>query len=171
MASGGNGQAQESAELQKSQSNQSERYGIAGDMFSSKEYLSVLRTKDGENSGVNSGVSRTFGQSVTGADSQADLRTERDMKMKADRERSEQINQLNWQRFQGLKGSKTSGAKNAGAETELSTAGAATKANDLARQSLSEEVDGTMSGVDTAAFEEARATATRNNGQSVALSK
>jgi hypothetical protein len=104
---GGNGQAQESANLQTSQNNQSERYEIAGDMYSSQEYLSVLRTKDSGLSGSNSNVSRTFGDSVSAVDSAAALQAERDLKMAGDRERSAQINKLNWARFNGSSGGKT----------------------------------------------------------------
>jgi hypothetical protein len=76
MAGGGNGQARESAELQKSQNSQSERYGIAGDMFSSKEFLSALRTKDSAGNN-NSCVCRSFGNSVSRLEeSNAQMRAE-----------------------------------------------------------------------------------------------
>jgi hypothetical protein len=87
MAGGGNGQAQESKNLIASQNSQSDRYGIAGDMFNSKEFLSALRTKD---SGENSSVSRSFGNTIAQLEeSQKELRSEIDM-LKAKLAKSEE---------------------------------------------------------------------------------
>jgi hypothetical protein len=93
MASGGNGQARESAELQKSQNSQSERYGIAGDMFNSKAFLSALRTKDSAE-GNNSCVCRSFGNSVSRMEeSMAQMRAEIKT-LKAEQSKTEQTRDL-----------------------------------------------------------------------------
>jgi hypothetical protein len=129
MAGGGNGQAKESAALQTSQNNQSERYRMSGEKFGSPEYLSTLRSKDESNCGCNSSVSRTFGKSMSGADSYSALQAERDLILQGDRERRAQINKSNWERFTGMSSGKGSENRDAGAKSGIDTAIAAMNAN------------------------------------------
>jgi hypothetical protein len=96
MSGGGNGQAQESANLQKAHSSQSNRYGYATDVFNSPEYLSALRTKDSSGSSSNSQVCRCFGNSVSEADTYESMRLQYEKKMKQDSEEAQKINNNIW---------------------------------------------------------------------------
>jgi hypothetical protein len=98
---GGNGQAQESANLQTSQNNQSERYGAASSSFDSAQFLSVFQQSSTYQSGPNAGVSRSFGNSVTSTSeiNSSSLREEYDRLMAADRVRQNELRETNFNAF------------------------------------------------------------------------
>jgi hypothetical protein len=98
MSGGGNGVAQESSNLQTSQNNETQKYSAASDFYSSKEYLSALQGNSSQ-SGSNTNVSRTFGNSVT-ATNNDELVAKYKKQMEEDSERQNQLREVNFSGFQ-----------------------------------------------------------------------
>jgi hypothetical protein len=100
MGSGGNGQAQESANLQTSQNNQSERYGAASDIFDSEQYLSVFKGNPSYQANSNASLSRSFGSTVSStSDSTPSFQEQYEKLMSADRQRQDRLRATNQQQY------------------------------------------------------------------------
>lgn len=107
MGGGSNGQAQESANLQKQQGASSERYGLASDVYGSKEYLAALK---GNNDST--GVSRSFGTSLSnmpdsnGSSNSGEigkqLQSDRTERMRRQTEEADEVRAANIAAFKGV---------------------------------------------------------------------